>query len=40
MQQNTHEQRLLGTKKWDIQFEKIEHYRSTGPEMKPFLIKL
>ena len=40
MQQNTHEQRSLVTKNWHIQFENIEHYGSTGSEMKPFLVKL
>ena len=40
MQQNTHEQRSLVTKNWHIQFETIERYRSTGSEMKPFLVNL
>ena len=40
MQQNTHEQRSSETKNWHIQFENIEHYGSTGSEMKPFLVKL
>ena len=39
MQQNTHEQRSLDTKGWHMQLENIEHYRSTGSEMKPFLVK-
>ena len=38
MQQNTHEQCTLGTKNWHIRFESIEHYGSTGSEMKPFLV--
>ena len=40
MQQNTHEQRSLVTKNWHIQVENIEHYASTGSEMRPFLVKL
>ena len=40
MQQNNHEQRSSETKNWHIQFENIEHYRSTGSEMKPFQVKL
>ena len=29
-----------GLRNWHIQFENIGHYRFTGSEMKPFLVKL